>query len=1125
MSGSNPFLDDDSDSETPKHVYAHQSSPAKMDGEIPVDILAEQLLKKNYVLTALELYTEMQERGKDLPRLRNFFSNPSNFEQQINCKETSEGLYRTSSCSTFDSLDITRFSDDGQQVDERIAVLEFELRKAKDTIKSLRANLTNTAEQEASCLQNITDEAISNGQIELGNGWEVETEEAKPLEIRAINHLVNEYLTDHQYKLSAITFADENEEQDFEDWHDVGLNTAKPPGLLNLYRDFNNHVIPSAQLKQVGTMTEEMETNSSVEVADLNSTVETLQKQVMCFEKENLDLQKELENCKREAKFACEEIVRLQSMQAVEVINDCTNVDGNITTSPTEIIENKQLVTEDIIDGSATKTTQNSDTITPETIQLRNGQLTTPFWNALYSKVQSNVENSWLKEEILNVCKTPEQLTSLLTKCLPHIVPTVLLAKRDQLIPLLLSAAALHPEISTRNELVNILFNLIKKPDETERQMILLGCVAYAKHIGESRSEEELLPQCWEQIGHKYPERRQLVAEACGAIAPYLRAEMRGSLLVSILQQIEQEEKMDAVRCSVVKSLALIHSLQDDDDKYKQAFQLMRSFLRDKSSTVREIAVSTYLPAVALWSINRCTLHSHLYDQLLSDLENALNDHNQKDTYAYASIAEEEFVPVYNLLSYLYSAVLLEIQEANDNPSIETSASVHELPPFKHELNDPRTIVGDETKCNKLIQSFDQLVENDAKLEGYELLSWTVNQFIPRFLKICKFADPSSQPIVKCLCDFILSFQNIFGSIFYENKVWKRFVSFLEECPENHTTCVLPVYVATISSLNSESVPTLNEFLLQSIVSLSKSELSMTAMLSTLTSLRSNPQHHDAIVQVLWSGVMHESPLVRAASAQLSIVMTTADVKAHVLSSRILPALITLSTDETIEVRVATIPAFASVVENPSVTADAVERVITQMIDVVSASTSGYHEHSHDGTLLGLHSVQLQLVTTACKIAPTAHPKFRDEFLLPHLVVIAASNSQQKDRSKRSEIALLLLETYTNLSCCFIPTNLLHGSFLPALKCLLLDIETMHPERSNEVSSLLNEVEQKLERGSIVSEGSPRMFHRGSGSIGGLPLGQVVTSGADDARKKILTTWDQIKFKAPPSPTMFRWKK
>ena len=47
------------------------------------------------------------------------------------------------------------------------------------------------------------------------------------------------------------------------------------------------------------------------------------------------------------------------------------------------------------------------------------------------------------------------------------------------------------------------------------------GCVEYAKMCGSMRVESELLPQMWEQITHKYYERRLLVAEACGVLAPY----------------------------------------------------------------------------------------------------------------------------------------------------------------------------------------------------------------------------------------------------------------------------------------------------------------------------------------------------------------------------------------------------------------------------------------------------------------------------------------------------------------------------------------------------------------------------------------------------------------------------
>lgn len=52
-----------------------------------------------------------------------------------------------------------------------------------------------------------------------------------------MNFLINEYLLIHGYKLTSITFADENENQDFEDWDDVGLNIAKPVELLQLYRE------------------------------------------------------------------------------------------------------------------------------------------------------------------------------------------------------------------------------------------------------------------------------------------------------------------------------------------------------------------------------------------------------------------------------------------------------------------------------------------------------------------------------------------------------------------------------------------------------------------------------------------------------------------------------------------------------------------------------------------------------------------------------------------------------------------------------------------------------------------------------------------------------------------------
>lgn len=44
--------------------------------------IASKLLRDRYYLSALELHTELIESGKEIPKLKEFFSNPGNFESQ-----------------------------------------------------------------------------------------------------------------------------------------------------------------------------------------------------------------------------------------------------------------------------------------------------------------------------------------------------------------------------------------------------------------------------------------------------------------------------------------------------------------------------------------------------------------------------------------------------------------------------------------------------------------------------------------------------------------------------------------------------------------------------------------------------------------------------------------------------------------------------------------------------------------------------------------------------------------------------------------------------------------------------------------------------------------------------------
>lgn len=85
----NPFLDDslieddliEDEIEPVDPPKVSVAPAAEGPPEITIDSVAAKLLRDNFILTALELHTELIESGRDLPRLRDYFSNPGNFER------------------------------------------------------------------------------------------------------------------------------------------------------------------------------------------------------------------------------------------------------------------------------------------------------------------------------------------------------------------------------------------------------------------------------------------------------------------------------------------------------------------------------------------------------------------------------------------------------------------------------------------------------------------------------------------------------------------------------------------------------------------------------------------------------------------------------------------------------------------------------------------------------------------------------------------------------------------------------------------------------------------------------------------------------------------------------------
>ncbi|XP_025853493.1 RAB11-binding protein RELCH isoform X9 [Vulpes vulpes] len=1071
-------------------------------GRLSIDAIAAQLLRDQYLLTALELHTELLESGRELPRLRDYFSNPGNFERQSGTppgmgapgmpgaaggggaggrepSTTSGGgqLNRAGSISTLDSLDFARYSDDGnRETDERVAVLEFELRKAKETIQALRANLTKAAEHEVPLQERKNYK--SSPEIQ---------EPIKPLEKRALNFLVNEFLLKNNYKLTSITFSDENDDQDFELWDDVGLNIPKPPDLLQLYRDFGNHQVTGKDLVDVASGVEEDELEALTPVlGNLPPSLETpqtvensllvqkLEDKISLLNNEKWSLMEQIRRLESEMDFLKNEHFAIpvvcDSVQPSLDHKDSEDSGQNPVINNTDKgkDKNNHLSKSDEVDSTIPK--ENFPNSVPRRekeevpsspssknavhFDKPNRKLSPAFHQALLSFCRMSAD-SRLGSEVSRIADSEKSVMLMLGRCLPHIVPNVLLAKRErmvlhlcqELIPLILCTACLHPEPKERDQLLHILFNLIKRPDDEQRQMILTGCVAFARHVGPTRVEAELLPQCWEQINHKYPERRLLVAESCGALAPYLPKEIRSSLVLSMLQQMLMEDKADLVREAVIKSLGIIMGYIDDPDKYQQGFELLLSALGDPSERVVSATHQVFLPAYAAWTTELGNLQSHLIPTLLNKIEKLLREGehglDEHKLHMYLS-ALQSLIPSLFALVLRNAPFSSKAKLHGEVPQIEVTRFPRPMSP----LQDVSTIIGSREQLAVLLQLYDYQLEHEGTT-GWETLLWVVNQLLPQLIEIVGKINVTSTACVHEFSRFFWRLCRTFGKIFTNTKVKPQFQEILRLSEENIdssagngvlTKATVPIYATGVLTcyIQEEDRKLLVGFLEDVMTLLSLSHAPLDSLKASFVELGANPAYHELLLTVLWYGVVHTSALVRCTAARMFELLVKG-VNETLVAQRVVPALITLSSDPEISVRIATIPAFGTIMETV-IQRELLERVKMQLASFLE-----------DPQYQDQYSLHTEIIKTFGRVGPNAEPRFRDEFVIPHLHKLALVNNLQIVDSKRLDIATHLFEAYSALSCCFISEDLMVNHFLPGLRCLRTDMEHLSPEHETQL--------------------------------------------------------------------------
>lgn len=974
---------------------------------------------------------------------------------------------------------MTRYSEDGAGVDERVAILEFELRKARESISALRANLTVVTESEGTTPDKSSDKHL------------VSEFPIKPHEQRALNFLVNEYLLACSYKLTSITFSDENEDQDFEDWQDVGLNIPKPAELLQIYREYlraNGHDRPPSASIAVQTDFCAIEPEKEKdERKQMVQQIEELKLQTALLEQEKVDLQNLIATTNENL---CQNPTKQGSSGTIQTLNSSSTTPDKFELLESPPRDTSTATHEPEEDDSASVVVSLGETdpgdkewtriqlprvdVTEGSSILSNppfGHLPQRFKMEVISHCLVNIPSLTISkaEELVKNGVTRDTIVHILAQTLPRIVPNVILNKREEVIPLILSTVRLHSEPNEREKLLQLLFNLKKRPQEDERQPILAGLVAMAKFEDEPMDSEEILTICWEQSQDKYPERRLLAVECCSALVPYTSVGIRNSLMLSMLQQMLLEDKDPTVRASVVRSLALIIALMDDPDKYFQCEELALTALHDTSPIVVDVASSILLPILAQWALSLKRLQTHLLPRIISKVKKHLKSGHSQHSPNKDHLDEERIVSYIGVLQHLLPHAVICIA---DNETVKTCIA----PGISSDLPDtflnlchsniinPKVFYDGDIDPGTLLNTFfANTWENDLWPE----LEWFTNKLVTDILEIVKSVEVAQDRILSALLSYVHSLCLGFGRYITQTRIQPIFSSEVAELEQQLTTLsndrksisltLIPTYLIILSTLNGAEV---SKYLKQFLVVLSMSGTSITSLQVGVIMLCAQEQMQEHVLSGLWDGVVHQRASVRCAAATL-FGSAIAHVSDRLANARIVPAIVTLASDSDVTVRSAAIPSLGRLIT---------ECKVREVRDKarLTLETIAREPHGVPATLA------LPLVSTFAFIAPNCPQNFIEDVIATQLAGITASALHQ---GRKIELTNGLVEAYSVLVYCPLSNQCVSGVLLPGLKYLEQLVNQCLPQQKEAVRSLLREAESRqdlskpMERSLSMSSG------------------------------------------------------
>nr|CAH7731167.1 unnamed protein product [Callosobruchus chinensis] len=438
-------------------------------------------------------------------------------------------------------------------------------------------------------------------------------------------------------------------------------------------------------------------------------------------------------------------------------------------------------------------------------------------------------------------------------------------------------------------------------------------------------------------------------------------------------------ESMSPIRNSLCLSM-LQQMLEDKEEVVRgvviRALAVLMSFCKDDDK---------YFQCEQL-AINTLNDSSHLSSSLIKKLLNKLN-YYIKDTESPTKVnqSSDKILRIINVIENLLPFLLMSIA-THDNimSNIEKDMAMELRADFKNlctDLTNPEIFYNCDVNCGMLLYEFDKYIADNPNMSWSEM-DWIVDVMLPDLFNNLHHIEITQQSLLQSFINLFSHICIVFGTNFTKFKI-------------------RPLVQNKMQSLE-QVISSFNQF---------------------CPSLNTIP---DVVVECLWSGIVHQRPLVRSATASLfsGIIGICSE---DILKTKVTAALVTLASDNDILVRTATIPALGNLITDSSVK------------EIHDKAYMQLQSYLADSNLKENHTFFRQLIVTLGTIVNSCTDNFRNEVILPQLVAMSMYTSQMKNQTRKVDMALALLEAFTNV--------LRNGYLGKPIAQFLLGYSSLHDQR------------------------------------------------------------------------------